>query len=47
MYRLLLLLIQVPEDLPFDSLLEETKSLMQAYPPEVMESAVREMHNER
>lgn len=39
--------VQVPEDLPFDALLEETESLMLTYPPDLMEGAVREMHNEK
>ena len=39
--------LKVPEDLPFDSLLIETKKLMEAHPPDVVEKDVEEMHFEK
>ncbi|XP_046651422.1 TBC1 domain family member 20-like [Daphnia pulicaria] len=40
------MLSNVPDNLPFDSLITETKKLMRTYPPDVMETVVREMHAE-
>jgi len=41
------MLSNVPEDLPFDSLLLETGKLMQAYPPNSIEKDVKDMHIEK
>ncbi|XP_046651824.1 TBC1 domain family member 20-like isoform X2 [Daphnia pulicaria] len=40
------MLSNVPDNLPFDSLITETEKLMRTYPPDVMETVVREMHAE-
>lgn len=40
------MLSNVPEDLPFDLLLIETRKLMEAHPPDVIEKDVEKMHNE-
>lgn len=38
---------KVPEDLPFDLLLLETKKLMEAHPPDLIEKDVEKMHIEK
>lgn len=40
------MLSNVPDNLPFDTLLTETAKLMISYPPDVMEKTIREMHAE-
>ncbi|EFX75233.1 hypothetical protein DAPPUDRAFT_323470 [Daphnia pulex] len=40
------MLSNVPDNLPFDSLITETEKLIRTYPPDVMETVVREMHAE-
>jgi len=41
------MLSNVPEDLPFDLLLLETKKLMEAHPPDLIEKDVEKMHIEK
>lgn len=40
-------LLQLPDDLPLENLLLESKELMSEFPPETMGKAIRDAHEER